>query len=64
MEEDISRTVGDVKTQGEAFYYVVKYDNDPYNQSLYDIGNLSKRLIASVNFRSIPRKVSQVGIEL
>ena len=51
MEEDISRTVGDVKTQGEAFDYVVKYDNDPYNQSMYDIGTLSNRLIESVKVR-------------
>ena len=33
-------TVGDFKTQGRDLDFVVKYDNDPENQSLYDIGTL------------------------
>ena len=41
VEEDISRTVRAVKTQGEEFNFVEKYDNDPKNQSLYDISTLS-----------------------
>ena len=52
------------QSQGESFDFVGKCDNDRDNQSLYDIGPLSQRSIPSINFRSIPRKRSQVGIEL
>ena len=41
-----------------------KYDNDPENQSLYDTGTLSHRLIATVKVRSISIKLSQVGLAL
>ena len=48
FEEDISRIVGYINTQGEDFGSVGKYDNDIENKYLYDIGNLSQRFIAIV----------------
>ena len=63
MKEDISSADESVMNKGEDFYFVRKYDNDPENQSMYDIGTLSLRFIVSINFQSIPRKVSQVAIE-
>ena len=63
MEDYISRTVGAVKTQGEAFDSVEKYHNNPENQSLYEIGTLSHMLIDRLKVLSIPMKVSHTGIE-
>ena len=64
VEEDISSTVGAVKNQGEDFDFVEKYDNNPENQSLYDIITLSHRLVSNVKFESTPIELLQVGIEL
>ena len=51
MKEVILSTVRAFKTQIEAIYFVAKYENNPDNQSLYDIGTQSQRIITSVNFQ-------------
>ena len=48
MEEEISRTVGAVKTQGKPFDFVEKYDNDTDNQSLYYTRIQSQGFITSI----------------
>jgi hypothetical protein len=56
MEEEIYRIVGAVMIQDRA------YTEDPDNDAMdcvFDIGNMSKRLIASVKAASPPRQVSQ-----
>ena len=63
LEEGISSTVRDIKTQGEFLDFVGKHENGPVIKSLYDTGTLSHRFISSVNVQSISIKVSQVGIE-
>jgi hypothetical protein len=60
VEEEISRTVGAVMTQDGAS------TEDPDNDAMdcvFDIGNMSKRLIASVKVASPLRQVSQVETE-
>jgi hypothetical protein len=60
VEEEISRTVGAVMTQDGAS------TEDPDNNAMdcvFDIGNISKRLIASVKVASPLRQVSQVETE-
>jgi hypothetical protein len=60
VEEEISRTVGAVMTQDGAS------TEDPDNDAtdcVFDIGNMSKQLIASVKVASPPRQVSQVETE-
>jgi hypothetical protein len=56
VEEEISRTVGAVMTQDRAS------TEDPDNDAMdcvFDIGNMSKRLIASIKVASPPRQISQ-----
>ncbi len=60
MEEEISRTVGAVMTQDGAS------TEDPDNDAtdcVFDIGNIPKRLIASIKVASPPRQISQVETE-
>jgi hypothetical protein len=60
VDEEISRTVGAVMTQDGAS------TEDPDNDAtdcVFDIGNMSKRLIASVKVASPPRQVSEVETE-
>jgi hypothetical protein len=60
VEEEISRTVGAVMTQDGAS------TEDPDNDAMdcvFDIGNMSKRLVASVKVASPPRQISQVETE-
>jgi hypothetical protein len=60
VEEEISRTVGAVMTQDRAS------TEDPDNDAMdcvSDIGNMSKRLIASIKVTSLPRQISQVETE-
>jgi hypothetical protein len=60
VEEEISRTVGAVMAQDGAS------TKDPDNDTtdcVFDTGNMSKRLIASVKVASPPRQVSQVETE-
>ena len=64
MKEDTSSTIVVVRTQGEAFYFVGKDENNPENQSLYEIVTISQRLIPSTKVQSISRKSSQVRIKL
>jgi hypothetical protein len=60
VEEEISRTVGAVMTQDGAS--TEDPDNDAMN-CLFDIANMSKRLIASIKVASPPRQISQVKTE-
>jgi hypothetical protein len=60
VEEELSRTVGVVMTKDGAS------TKDPDNDAMdcvFDIGNMSKRLIASVKAASPPIQVSQVKTE-
>ncbi len=50
VEEEISRTVGAVMTQ----------DRASTEDCVFDIGNMSKRLVASIKVASPPRQISQV----
>ncbi len=61
-EEEVSRNIGAVMTQGGNFDPVDTRDDDSTNR-LLDIGNMSQRLIASVRVKSIPRRASQVEIQ-
>jgi hypothetical protein len=60
VEEEISRTVGAVMTQDGAS--TKDSDNDAMD-CVFDIRNMSKRLIASVKVTSPSRQVSQVETE-
>jgi hypothetical protein len=60
VEEEISRTVGAVMTQDGAS--TKDSDNDAMD-CVFDIGNMSKRLIASIKVASPPRQISQVKTE-
>jgi hypothetical protein len=62
VEEEVSRTVGAVRTKGETSYDHVDYNDGP-NTQLLNIGDLSQRLIASVKVTSTTREVSQVEIQ-
>jgi hypothetical protein len=55
VEEEIARTIGAVTTQGGVFDFVDIPTDDTAGDRLFDIGTLSKRLIASVQVRPIPR---------
>jgi len=61
VEEEISRTIGSVQTS------VDQTDIDDYATDreavLYDIGEMSQRMIASVKVREVPRQVSQVEVQ-
>jgi hypothetical protein len=61
VEEEVSRTVGAVRTKGETYDHV-DYKEGP-NTQLFSIGDLSQRLIASVKVTSTTREVSQVDIQ-
>jgi hypothetical protein len=61
LEEEAKRSVGAVCTQGEDFDSDSKDDDTKVH--LLNLGNLSQRLIASVNVTSILRRVSQVAAE-
>ena len=62
VEEEVSRSIGAVQTQGGA-YDVDDYDDDT-RVKLLDLGDLSQRLIASVKVKLDTRKASQVEVEV
>jgi hypothetical protein len=61
VEEEVSRSVGAVRTQGEDFDSDSKDDDAKVH--LLILGDLLQRLITSVKVMSIPRRVSQVAAE-
>jgi hypothetical protein len=61
VEEEVARTIGAVRAEEECDYDDVK---DATKIQMLDIGDLSKRLIASAAVTSIPRKASQVDAEV
>jgi hypothetical protein len=62
VEEEVSRTIGAVRTQGGNDD--VDECNDETKIKLLDIGDLSKRMIASVKVKTVPRQASQVDVEV
>jgi hypothetical protein len=64
VEEEIARTIGAVTTQGGVLDFVDTPADDAAGDRLFDIGTLSKRLIASVKVRPMPRRASQVEVEV
>jgi hypothetical protein len=60
VEEELSRTIGAVMTQDGAS--TEDSDNDSMD-CVFDIGNMSKQLIASIKVTSPPRQISQVETE-
>jgi hypothetical protein len=63
VEEEISRTVGAVLTQGGASNFIEDPDDDA-RDPVFDIGNMSKRTIASIKVTSPLRQASQVETEV
>jgi hypothetical protein len=60
VEEEISRTVGAVTSKGT---YERDSANDENEDPLFNIGEMSRRMIASVKVGSVPRRVSQLEVE-
>jgi hypothetical protein len=63
VEDQISRTVGAVLTKDGASNFIEDPDNDATDR-VFDIGNMSKRIIASIKVASPPRQASQVETEV
>ena len=62
VEEEVSRTIGAVRTQGEGYDF--DESNDESKIQLLNIGDLSQRMIASVKAISTTREVAQVEVEV
>jgi hypothetical protein len=63
VEAEASRTVGAVISQGQEADEYNDNDGDESNLELLHIGDLSKRLIATVGVKSTPRQAAQVEIQ-
>jgi hypothetical protein len=61
VEEEISRSIGAVAARGGNADFVDADDDDSESRS-FDIGDLSRKLIASVKVKMTPRQVSQVEV--
>ncbi len=60
VEEEISRTVGAVTTQGGSTEFDESYDDYPEQSRILNVGNIYPRLVASINIR----QVSQVEVAM
>ena len=61
VEEEISRSVGAVSVDRDDNRE--DYDSEELDSVLFDIGRMSKRMIASVKVSSVPRQISQVEVQ-
>ncbi len=64
VEEEVSRTVGAVISQVQGTHAYNDSDDDESNLELLDIGELHKRLIATVGVKSNSRQAAQVEIQV